>query len=169
MSPVTGAAFDKYGAKRLATTGMFFLTAGTIPFLFLTKDTSTLYIMVLYAFRMFGISMVNMPVTTSGMNSLPFNLISHGTAVNNTTRQVFTSMGTAILISVLTNITNTLKPASSLLKTAPIAYKNQMVTATIMGYRAAFAVAVVLCLITFALSFLLKDKQHSADIEQEVQ
>ena len=169
MSPVTGAAFDKYGAKRLATTGMFFLTAGTIPFLFLTKDTSTLYIVVLYAFRMFGISMVNMPVTTSGMNSLPFHLISHGTAVNNTTRQVFTSMGTAILISVLTNITNTLKPASSLLKTAPIAYKNQMVNATIMGYRAAFAVAVVLCLITFALSFLLKDKQHSADIEQEVQ
>jgi len=94
---------------------------------------------------------------------------AHGTAVNNTTRQVFTSMGTAILISVLTNITNTLKPASSLLKTAPIAYKNQMVNATIMGYRAAFGVAVVLCLITFALSFLLKDKQHSADIEQEVQ
>ncbi|AXX64028.1 MAG: multidrug efflux MFS transporter [Lactobacillus sp.] len=168
MSPVTGAAFDKYGAKRLATTGMFFLTAGTVPFLFITNETSTLYIVVLYAFRMFGISMVNMPVTTSGMNSLPFNLISHGTAVNNTIRQVFTSMGTAVLISVLTNVTNTLKPAHSLLAATPIAYKNQMSNATIMGYRAAFGVSVALCLITFTLSFFLKDKKRSVDLQPEV-
>ncbi|BDR58060.1 MDR family MFS transporter [Xylocopilactobacillus apicola] len=164
MSPVTGAAFDRFGAKRLATTGMFFLTAGTVPFLFITKSSSTLYIVVLYAFRMFGISMVNMPVTTSGMNSLPFNLISHGTAVNNTTRQVFTSMGTAILVSVLTNVTNNLKPAVSVLKATPMAYKDQLLSATITGYRAAFGVAVFLCLVTFCLSFKLKDKETSADL-----
>ena len=49
--------------------------------------------------------MVMMPVTTSGMNALPGNLISHGTAVNNTFRQVASSIGTAILISVLSNVT----------------------------------------------------------------
>ena len=41
---------------------------------------------------MFGISMVMMPVTTSGMNALPMNLLSHGTAVNNTFRQVATQL-----------------------------------------------------------------------------
>lgn len=78
MMPVTGAIFDKYGAKRLAITGMFILTAATAPFAFLTKTTPVLYIVILYAIRMFGISMVMMPVTTSGMNALPNNLISHG-------------------------------------------------------------------------------------------
>ena len=34
-------------------------------------------------------------ITTSGMNVLPFNKISHGTAVNNTFRQVLSSIGTA--------------------------------------------------------------------------
>ena len=45
---------------------------------FLTKATPIIYIIVLYAIRMFGISMVMMPVTTSGMNALPMNLLSHG-------------------------------------------------------------------------------------------
>lgn len=167
MSPITGAAFDRYGAKRLATTGMFFLTAGTVPFIFITQHTSIVYIVALYTFRMFGSSMVNMPVTTAGMNALPYNLISHGTAVNNTCRQVFTSMGTAILISVLTNVTNNLKPAKSVLRQTPLAYRQQFITATISGYRAAFAVAVGFCLVTLVLSFFLKDKGTSTDLATE--
>ena len=105
MMPVTGRIFDKIGARRLAITGMFILTVATLPFAFLTKATPIIYIIVLYAIRMFGISMVMMPVTTSGMNALPMNLLSHGTAVNNTFRQVASSIGTAVLISVLTNVT----------------------------------------------------------------
>ncbi|MGE9642062.1 MFS transporter, partial [Escherichia coli] len=77
--------------------------AQTEPFVFFKNTTPVLYIVILYAIRMFGISMVMMPVTTSGMNALPNNLISHGTAVNNTFRQIASSIGTAILISVLTN------------------------------------------------------------------
>ena len=71
MMPITGAIFDKHGAKRLAIVGMFILTAATAPFAFLTETTPVLYIVILYAIRMFGISMVMMPVTTSGMNALP--------------------------------------------------------------------------------------------------
>jgi EmrB/QacA subfamily drug resistance transporter len=66
MSPVTGTLFDKYGARRLAMCGMFLLTVATLPFVFLSRNTPTIYIVFLYAVRMFGISMVMMPVTTSG-------------------------------------------------------------------------------------------------------
>ncbi|NVY96354.1 multidrug efflux MFS transporter [Lactobacillus sp. DCY120] len=168
MSPITGAAFDRYGAKRLATTGMFFLTMGTLPFVFITQHTPTIYIVMLHAVRMFGVSMVMMPITTSGMNALPFNLISHGTAVNNTARQVFTSMGTAILISVLTNVTNTLKPAASLLKKAPVDYQQQFLNATVSGYRVSFALAVGFCVVTFILALFLKDKETIVDADLEV-
>lgn len=76
MMPITGAIFDKHGAKRLAISGMLILTAATLPFAFLTQETPIVMIVILYAIRMFGISMVMMPVTTSGMNALPMNLIS---------------------------------------------------------------------------------------------
>ncbi|WP_312729855.1 DHA2 family efflux MFS transporter permease subunit, partial [Enterococcus sp.] len=159
MMPITGAIFDKYGAKRLAITGMFILTAATLPFAFLTKDTPILHIIILYGIRMFGISMVMMPVTTSGMNALPGHLISHGTAVNNTFRQVASSIGTAILISVLTNVTKGNLPSDSLLDATPLAYKEKAIEATLSGYHAAFYVAAVFSFLGFLIAFSLKKKE----------
>lgn len=82
MSPITGRIFDRYGARKMAITGMTLLTLGTIPFVFLTENSSFLMIIILYAIRMVGVALVMMNVTTSGMNSLPLDKISHGTAVN---------------------------------------------------------------------------------------
>ncbi|MGG5370749.1 MDR family MFS transporter [Enterococcus sp. AZ196] len=159
MMPITGAIFDKHGAKRLAISGMLILTAATLPFAFLTSEPPIAMIVILYAIRMFGISMVMMPVTTSGMNALPMNLISHGTAVNNTFRQVASSIGTAILISVLSNVTKDNLPAAHLLKTLPLFYKNQAISATLSGYHAAFYVAVIFSVVGFIITFFLKNNK----------
>lgn len=97
MSPITGRIFDRYGARKMAITGMTLLILGTIPFIFLTENSSFLMIIILYVIRMVGVALVMMNVTTSGMNSLPLDKISHGTAVNNTFRQVLSSIGTASL------------------------------------------------------------------------
>jgi len=163
MSPITGRAVDRYGARNLSIIGMVLLTLGSIPFIFITKDTPTIYIVVFYAIRMFGISMAMMPSTTVGMNALPMNLLSHGTAVNNTQRQVASSVGTAILISILTNVTNSDKPAHHLLTTNPLQYKDDFFNATLGGYHAAFVVAVVFCLMALVTSFFLKNRASSAD------
>jgi len=164
MSPITGNAFDRFGPKDLVRMGMFLLTAGTIPFLFLTQNTPIIDIVILYMIRMFGISMVMMPATTDGMNALPFDLMSHGTAVNNTVRQVFSSMGTAILVSVLTNVTNNMKPGKALLASAPLKYKDNFFNATLSGYHAAFAVAILFCLVGFGISMLIKNTSKSKEI-----
>ncbi len=160
MMPITGAIFDKRGARKLAITGMFILTSATLPFAFLTSKTSVIVIVVLYAIRMFGISMVMMPVTTSGMNALPNHLISHGTAVNNTFRQVASSIGTAILISVLTNVTKNNLPTKSILEATPLAYKDQAINATLSGYHAAFLVAVIFGFIGWLITFTLAKKKN---------
>ncbi|MDY2954516.1 MAG: MDR family MFS transporter [Enterococcus cecorum] len=160
MMPITGAIFDKRGARKLAITGMFILTSATLPFAFLTSKTSVIVIVVLYAIRMFGISMVMMPVTTSGMNALPAHLISHGTAVNNTFRQVASSIGTAILISVLTNVTKNNLPTKSILEATPLAYKDQAINATLSGYHAAFLVAVIFGFIGWLITFILAKKKN---------
>ncbi|MFR0608915.1 DHA2 family efflux MFS transporter permease subunit [Limosilactobacillus mucosae] len=172
MSPITGSLFDRYGARRLAMTGMFVLTVGTLPFAFLTRETSIFDVVFLYAVRMFGISMVMMPVTASGMNALPFNMISHGTAVNNTIRQVASSMGSAILISVLTNVTNSQKPADSLLKASPLQYKSKMIDATLNGYHAAFWIAIAFAVIGLLATMRLGEgnkihAKYDSDAEKE--
>lgn len=161
MSPITGNLFDRYGARRLATVGMFILTCGTVPFAFLNRDTPTIYIVVLYAVRMFGISMVMMPVTTSGMNALPMKMIPHGTAVNNTVRQVATSVGTAIMVSVLTNVTNAHRPTHALLVRNPLEYKTHMINATLSGYHAAFWFAVGFAVLGLALTTLLSSTNNA--------
>ena len=162
MSPITGRAFDRFGAKRLSILGMFLLTVGTIPFMFITRDTATIYIVILYALRMFGISMVMMPTTTAGMNALPVELMGHGTAVNNTVRQIAGSIGTALLTSVLSNVTDNTKPAHSLIKSNPLAYKDKYFDATLNGYHAAFYVAVAFCVVGLVVAFFMKGSTHSA-------
>jgi len=167
MSPITGQAFDRFGAKRLAILGMFLLTAGTVPFMFITRTTPTIYIVVLYAVRMFGISMVMMPATTAGMNALPLDMMGHGTAVNNTVRQIASSIGTAILTSVLSNVTTSQAPAKSLLKSNPLAYQDKYFNATLNGYHAAFYVAVAFCVVGLIVAFFMQDKTHSTKLPKK--
>ncbi|WP_155431103.1 MDR family MFS transporter [Secundilactobacillus folii] len=163
MSPITGRAVDRFGAKRLSIMGMLLLTLGSIPFIFITKDTPTAYIVVLYAVRMFGIAMAMMPSTTVGMNALPVNLIGHGTAVNNTQRQIASSVGTAVLISILTNVTNNNMPGKSLLKTNPLSYKDQAINATLSGYHAAFIIATIFCVLALITAFFMKNRGSASD------
>lgn len=156
MSPITGKTFDRLGGRDLAIIGLFLLTVGTIPFLWLTRSTPTIFIIVLYAIRMFGISMVFMPVTTSGMNALPDKLIADGTASNNTVRQVFASMGSAIMVTILSNITDSQQPAHHLLTQSPLAYKIKTLDANLNGYRGAFLFAAIFAAIALILAFFLK-------------
>ncbi|GAB6093367.1 MDR family MFS transporter [Furfurilactobacillus curtus] len=162
MSPITGQTFDRIGARRLAIAGLFLLTAGTLPFVMITKTTPTIYVTFLYAVRMFGISMVMMPVTTAGMNALSFDLISHGTAVNNTTRQVATSIGTAVMVSVLSNVTKNAMPAHHVLTQTPLVYKVRAINATLSGYHATFWVAIGFCILGFVLAFFLKGSKRAS-------
>ncbi|HAJ53793.1 MAG TPA: MFS transporter, partial [Lactobacillus sp.] len=157
MSPITGRIFDRIGAKRLAVAGLFLLVTGTLPLMTLTETTPLIYITTVYTVRMFGITMVTMPVTTAGMNALPTHLINHGTAVNNTIRQVAASIGTAILVSVLSVVTKGATPAASGKALDPIDYANALHQATLAGYRAAFAVSLVMAALGLILSFFLKN------------
>ena len=165
MSPITGTIFDRIGAKRLAQMGLFTLAVATSPYAFVTATTPSIDITVLYAVRMFGISMTMMPLTTNGMNALSQDLVGHGTAVNNTLRQIASSITTAIMVSVLTNVTNQHSPAHALLKTDPLAYKNSFFNATLDGYHAAFWIAVGFSALGWILAFFLNTKMNSTEVK----
>lgn len=102
MSPITGRLFDKFGAKGLTIVGLAIVTVTTFFFSRLTAHVGLLYLAALNALRMLGISFVLMPSTTAGLNQLPKRLIPHGTAMNNTVRQVGGAIGTALLVTLMT-------------------------------------------------------------------
>jgi EmrB/QacA subfamily drug resistance transporter len=105
MSPISGALFDRIGARPLAVVGLIITTITTYEFSKLTSDTPYSHIMGMYTMRMFGMSLLMMSVQTAGLNQLPRRLGSHGTAMSNTMRQISGSIGTALLVTIMSNRT----------------------------------------------------------------
>ena len=105
MNPITGKLFDKFGARYLALTGLTILTLGTFGLSFLSVSTPVIYIISIYAIRMLGISMLLMPLSTSALNSLHKNLYAHDNAANNTLRQVAGSIGTSLIVTLMSKST----------------------------------------------------------------
>ncbi|MFP3877123.1 DHA2 family efflux MFS transporter permease subunit [Bacillus paralicheniformis] len=105
MSPISGILFDKVGPRPLAIVGLLITVVTTYEFTTLTIDTPYMHIVLIYAIRAFGMSMLMMPIMTAGMNQLPQHLNSHGTAMSNTLRQISGSIGTSLITTIYTNRT----------------------------------------------------------------
>jgi len=154
MSPINGRIFDRFGARYLVIIGLFLLTITSLLYTNLTKDTSFAYLTVIFAIRMFGISMIMMPSTTAGLNQLSYRLIPHGSAMTNTMRQVAASIGTALLITIMT-------------ATALATGSNETVLGQIHGVNMAFYAATVLSFIGLFLAFFVKDSTPQ-DIKEQI-
>ncbi|MBD8067860.1 MDR family MFS transporter [Bacillus sp. PS06] len=154
MAPIIGRLFDKIGAKWIVLTGLTILTASSFTFTNLGVETSFTYITVMYAIRMFGLVMVMMPVQTAALNQLPKHLIPHGAAMDNTMRMIAASVGTAILVTVLTT-------------SEQLAEQNPAIaTPDIYGANVSFIVVAVLSLIALIIALFIKyDKKESANTE----
>ena len=101
--------------------------------------------------------MTMMPVTTAGMNALPLNMMSNGTAVI-IHLSIASSVGTAVLISILTNVTKSDTPGKALLKSQPLAYKNGAISATLSGYHATFWAAIAFCVLGLVVAFFVSGR-----------
>ncbi|WP_428911012.1 DHA2 family efflux MFS transporter permease subunit [Niallia sp. Krafla_26] len=145
MSPIAGRMFDKFGAKGMAIIGFTFMLTATILYMNIGIDTPILFITVIFSIKMLGISLLMTPLMTSGINALSFELIPHGTAMANTIRMVGGSIGTAILISVM----STSGKGS--------AATNQA-TSMLDGIHAAFIVAGIMAFTGLIISFFLTKK-----------
>src|SRR5690625_4096885 len=143
MNPITGYLFDKFGGKWLARLGLFLLAMTTFAFTNLSMDTSFTYLATMNGIRMVSIAMVMMPMTTLALNQLPDHLIPHGTAMNNTFRQVAGSIGTAVLVTIMSTS----------------AIPENTAVGAIHGVNVTFIVAGIAAIIGFIISFKLKENK----------
>lgn len=164
MMMISGRLFDKYGVKKLAIPGIILLIIASLPFINLHKDTSIMFITVLYAIRYTGIALVIMPLQTAGMNELPNKLLPHASAVVNMTKQVAGSLGCAILITVMSNVASYNTPNKALAKTNIGLYKSGMLDATLKGINSTFMFIIALTVISLVISLFLKDKKKGNNL-----
>ncbi|OZU87015.1 MFS transporter [Virgibacillus indicus] len=153
MSPITGRIFDRFGARKLVMVGLTIITVSSFAFIRLDTSTSLAYLTIMYSIRMFGLSMVMMPIATAGLNQLPKRLIPHGTAMDNTMRQIAASVGTAILVTVMTTSEES-------------AANREIANPDIYGANVAFIVVAALSLAGLIISYFVKDNRLS---EEEVE
>ena len=153
MSPIVGRIFDKFGARWLVMIGLTIMTAVSFAFTNLGPTTSMTYITVLYGIRMFGLSMVMMPVATAALNQLPKRLIPHGAAMDNTMKMIAASVGTAILVTVMTTTAEGAKQ------------RPDIANPDMYGANIAFMVVSVLSLLGLILSFFIKHNRQAEDEE----
>ena len=170
MSPITGKLFDKFGPKALALVGLTIMTVSTYFLTILEVDTSYTYIVVVYTVRMLGISMVMMPIMTNGLNAIPQRLNPHGTAINNTAQQVAGAIGTAVLVTIMTNKLKdeaatlgakaqaAMQNATTAPTEAQIAEMTAQITqqATLASVNHTFMVATVISAVALVLALFLK-------------
>ena len=184
LGPVAGKLLDTIGIKPLAIFGIGIMTYATWELSKLNMDTTYLHIMWIYIVRSFGMSFVMMPIMTAGMNALPPRLISHGNAFVNTMRQLAGSIGTAILVTVMTTQqTNHLSAFSEELdKTNPVIQDHMRELAqqyggesaamklllehvnklaSVEGVNDAFIVATIISAIALILSLFLQGKKKA--------
>ncbi|VTR80678.1 major facilitator superfamily protein [Streptococcus canis] len=167
VSPIAGRVYDKVGARRMALVGFSILAIGTIPFTFLTATTPDHFITLLYAIRMFGIATVMMPLTASAISALPPHEAAHGTAANNTARQIASAIVVALLSSVTQNVINTNKPAKLLLTNDPLAYVSKMIDASLKGFQTSFTIGLIFALLGIIVALFLRKGKH-IEIERDL-
>ncbi|HCX0830025.1 DHA2 family efflux MFS transporter permease subunit [Staphylococcus aureus] len=107
LSPVTGKLFDKIGGRILSIMGMLTIMIGALLMAQFSQNTTQLYVIISFSVTMLGNAMIMTPMTTQTLNALPRQYIAHGTAMNNTIRQVSAAIGTGILVTLMTGLGKT--------------------------------------------------------------
>lgn len=96
---IGGRILDKRGAEGVVTAGLLISAVGTFLLGLMTLETSLAYIIILMAIRGVGFGLSSMPATTAGMNSIPEQIVSRGSAMNNVVRQMSSALG-IVFISI---------------------------------------------------------------------
>lgn len=191
LGPFAGKLLDTIGLKPLAIFGIAVMTYATWELTKLNMDTPYMTIMGIYVLRSFGMAFIMMPMVTAAINALPGRLASHGNAFLNTMRQLAGSIGTAILVTVMTTQTTQHLSAfgEDLDKTNPVVQDHMRELAsqyggqegamkvllqfvnklsTVEGINDAFIVATIFSVIALILCLFLQSNKKAKATAQKI-
>lgn len=151
LNPFTGKLADMIGFKPTMIIGMLMIVAGWFLTLAMAGVQNLLGMILCAMIIEGGNAFVMMPAVTLGANSLPNDLVSHGTAVITTIRQILGSAGVAMATMILTTAT-----------THQLSKGVNHLAASLHGYHLVFMTMIVIEIIGLVLALLLRDTKKQA-------
>ncbi|MBX0283749.1 MDR family MFS transporter [Ligilactobacillus salivarius] len=137
LNLVSGRLADKVGFKITLLIGMVMLVVGWAILFIFSYHLNVLEMILIACIIEGGNAFVMMPATTMGANSLPENMIPHGTAITTTVRQLLGSLGVALAMIIIVAGGHTLSE--------------------IIGYHYAFGFFCILEIVGLILAIILRD------------
>jgi DHA2 family lincomycin resistance protein-like MFS transporter len=151
LSPVTGAMYDKFGARKLLIPASIVVAA--LLWYMTTFDSATNFwqLVISYLFFMVAIGFFFTPVFSMTMGSVEPQLYSHASATLGSLQQVGGAAGTAMFITAYTVASAASGSAAS-------------AAGVVAGTQQAFVLGAVVWLATIVLVFLIREKKVSTDV-----
>lgn len=106
MMPISGAIFDKFGAKVVTIPGLLIVAIASYQMSLFTMDTTRTTIMLIATMRGIGLGLAMMPVNTAGMNAVPRHLFGKATALSTTVRSITQALAVTFMTTIISNKLN---------------------------------------------------------------
>ena len=107
VSPIAGKIYDRFGIRILSLSSSLFMVIGCLGLSFMDSSTPIVYIGIVYALRVLGITLTMMPLITWGLSTLISAHISHGSALLLTLRNIAGALGTALFAAIMQTFSKT--------------------------------------------------------------
>lgn len=113
-NPLAGVLCDKVGMRPVIIGGSAFLATGSVLMMFMDASTPLWALAALQFLRAMGVSSLIGPLASWSLKDLPARIVMDGSAFSVTVRQVCASLGTALMVLVITLTASALGVASAL-------------------------------------------------------
>jgi MFS family permease len=157
MSQISTRLYPKIGPRRMMFVGGLGTAILTVGFLFINLETSLWWIRGIMFTRGIFFSLSLVPIQAATYSTISQQDQGRASSLFNTNRQVASSVGVAILATVLAQSLSTQTRGA----TTPQAIANGALTA----FHYAFAVAVVLALLAALFALFIHDEDAKASME----
>jgi len=105
-----GRLADRIGTRPLALIGITLVIIGSAGMILWGMATPVAMLIVIYCIRYIGLMLTNPPMNLWSISTLTDQSLNHGNAVSNTMRQVASTFGTALMVTLMTFVTATTLP-----------------------------------------------------------
>ncbi|HLR03539.1 MAG TPA: DHA2 family efflux MFS transporter permease subunit [Virgibacillus sp.] len=142
--PLIGKMIDRVGAKYVVMASLGISLAGSIPLVFITDETSMIWISIVLFIRGTGVGGVMLPLTSDAYTGLDSKQLPQAGVGINMIENLGSSFGTAVIATVVATVMKGMDRA---------------VESNLFGYHAGFLVSVVVLAFIFIPSLFLTNKK----------
>jgi Na+/melibiose symporter-like transporter len=153
---LAGNLHDKFGARYLSITGVVLLALGSFGMAMWGYATPISLMIIVYCARSFGLMLANTPINIWSISNLKNEILHHGNAVSSAMRQVASTFGVALMVSVMSLVTN-------------LSAGNNQAEAQLSGIQAAFYLSIAFAVISLVMVIVkVKDRKKTGTIEEAI-